>query len=300
MITNLKELLATAAERPAKRLVAAWANDPHTVKACADAVARGIVTATLVGDKTVIEDVCRAEKIDPTTFDIVDEKSDTGAVAAAVSSVASGEGDILMKGLISTDKYMRGILSKEMGLVPPKGILSHVSVIDLPSMDRLLVVSDVAVIPAPDLDAKKAMIGYCAAVAAKLGCDAPRVALIAPSEQVLPAIASSAEAAILSKMGDRRQLPGGCVVDGPLALDVAIDPESARIKGLTGPVAGNADCLVFPNIESANVFFKSCTKLAGAEIAAVVTGAKVPCVLTSRGDSETTKLCSIALAALMA
>jgi len=300
MISNLKNLLATTAERPTKRLVAAWACDSHTIKACADAVEKGIVTVTLVGDKNTIVDICRAENIDPSVFDIKDEKTDTQAVATAVSSVASGEGDILMKGLVSTDKYMRGILSKDMGLVPPKGILSHVSVIDLPSLDRLLVVSDVAVIPAPDLNAKKAMIGYCAGVASRLGRTAPRVALIAPSEQVLPAIPSSAEAAILSRMGDRGQLPAGCVVDGPLALDVAIDPESARIKKLDGPVAGKADCLIFPNIESANVFFKSCTKLAGAEIAAIVVGAKVPCVLTSRGDSETTKLCSIALAALMA
>ena len=248
--------------------------------------------STLVGDKTTITDICRAENIDPSKFEIEDEKGDMESVATAVSLVASGKGDILMKGLVSTDKYMRGILSKDMGLVPPKGILSHVSVIDLPSMDRLLTVSDVAVIPAPDLNAKKAMIGYCAKVAARLGCTSPKVALIAPSEQVLPAIPSSAEAAILSKMGDRGQLPGGGVVDGPLALDVAIDPESARIKKLAGPVAGNADCLIFPNIESANVFFKSCTKLAGAEVAAIVVGAKVPCVLTSRGDSETTKLCS--------
>ena len=300
MISNLQDLLATAAERPAKRLVAAYANDSHTIKACADAVERGIVTATLVGDKTTITDICRAENIDPSKFEIEDEKGDMESVAAAVSLVASGKGDILMKGLVSTDKYMRGILSKDMGLLPPKAICSHVAFIDLPSIDKLLTVSDVAVIPAPDLNAKKAMIGYCAKVAARLGCTSPKVALIAPSEQVLPAIPSSAEAAILSKMGDRGQLPGGGVVDGPLALDVAIDPESARIKKLAGPVAGNADCLIFPNIESANVFFKSCTKLAGAEVAAIVVGAKVPCVLTSRGDSETTKLGSIALAALMA
>lgn len=127
MISNLQDLLATAAERPAKRLVAAYANDSHTIKACADAVERGIVTATLVGDKTTITDICRAENIDPSKFEIEDEKGDMESVAAAVSLVASGKGDILMKGLVSTDKYMRGILSKDMGLVPPKGILSHVS-----------------------------------------------------------------------------------------------------------------------------------------------------------------------------
>lgn len=300
MISNLNELVSTASGRPTKRLVAAYANDSHTIKACADAVTQGVVTATLVGDKDIIGQICSQNGTDMNMFDIVDEKNDLQAVATAVSLVASGKGDMLMKGLVSTDKYMRGILSKDAGLVPPKGILSHVSVIDLPKLNRLLTVSDVAVIPAPDLGAKRAMIGYCASVAARLGCDKPRVALIAPSEQVLPAIPSSAEAAILCKMGDRGQLPGNAIVDGPLALDVAIDSESASVKGLSGEVAGKADCLVFPNIESANVFFKSCTKLAGAEVAAIVVGAKVPCVLTSRGDSEKTKLCSIALAALMA
>lgn len=300
MIKNLNELLTHVKERAPKRLIAAWANDAHTIEACADAVREGIAKVTLVGDVEIIVDVCDSLGIHKSMFEVVDCKDETSAINKAVEMVSQGKGDILMKGLLSTDKYMRGILSKEAGLVPPKGILSHVSVIDLPHYEKLLVVSDVAVIPLPDLNTKKAIVGYCFDVARRLGIEKPRMALIAPSEQVLPNIPSSAEAAILTMMNRRGQLAKGAVLEGPLALDVAIDPESARIKGLESEVAGEADSLVFPNIESANVFFKCCTKIAHAEIAAIVVGAKVPCVLTSRGDSAATKLYSIALASLMA
>ncbi|MBR2072602.1 MAG: phosphate butyryltransferase, partial [Alistipes sp.] len=208
--------------------------------------------------------------------------------------------DVLMKGLVSTDKYMRGILNKEAGLFPPKGVLSHVAVIEMPGRDKLLSVSDVAVIPAPDFKQKMKLIGYLASTAKLLGIDTPKIACIAPSEQVLPAVTSSIEGAILAKMGDRGQL-GKVIVDGPLSLDVALYKEVAEHKKVTGSsVAGEPDCLLFPNLESANVFFKAATHIGGAELAAMVMGTKVPCVLTSRGDSALTKKYSIALACLAA
>ena len=203
-----------------------------------------------------------------------------------------------MKRLVSTDKYMRGILNKEAGLFPPKGTLSHVSVIEFPGSSRLLCISDVAVIPAPDFKQKVTLIKYLASISRSLGVEEPRIACIAPSEQVLPTVTSSAEAAILAKMGDRGQL-GNVIVDGPLSLDVALYEESALEKKVKGSsVAGRADCLLFPNIESGNVFFKSASHFGGADIAAIVVGTKVPCVLTSRGDTPRTKLFSIALACL--
>lgn len=298
MIKHLADVVSVASGRGKKRLVVAYAQDSHTLEAVNDAVENGLVEATLLGDPAEIEKVCRAEGIDSQRFRIIAEPSDVKCVAMAVKMISEGEGDILMKGLVSTDKYMRGILSKEFGLVPPKGVLSHVVVFELPQYHKLLVVSDVAVIPYPDMSQKSAIMRYLAQTAQVLGIERPKVACIAPSEQMLPGVTSCMEAAMLSKMGERGQF-GNVLVDGPLALDVALCPDVVVTKKLTGsPVAGDADCLLFPNIDSANVFFKSCTKLCNAELAGMVVGTKAPCVLTSRGDTRTSKLYSIALACL--
>ena len=194
---------------------------------------------------------------------------------------------------------MRGFLNKEWGLLPAGTTLSHVTVLEVPAYHKLLVVSDVAVLPCPSLDQKKQIAKYLIEIANNLGIEMPKVALLAPSEQLLPKVVSSVEAAALSEMGQNGEL-GKALFQGPLALDVAIDEESVKIKKLTGPVAGDADCLLFPNLESGNIFFKACSKFAGAELAAMVAGPSAPCVLTSRGDSTKTKLYSIALACLSA
>jgi phosphate butyryltransferase len=162
-----------------------------------------------------------------------------------------------------------------------------------------MIVGDVAIIPTPDLKQKVAITNYLINTAHALGIEKPKVAIIAATEQVSPGMEACVDASIISKMGDRGQIKNA-LIDGPLALDVAIDKESAQIKKLTGEVAGDADCLLFPNIDAGNVFYKTNTKLAGAELGAMVVGAKVPCVLSSRGDSTLTKLYSIALAAMNA
>lgn len=276
----------------------ACANDAHTLRAVEHARREGLVEATLFGDRTGIIATCQAEGIDPGNYAIVDEANDMACVNRAVALVAGNGADVLMKGLVSTDKYMRGILNKEAGLFPPKGTLSHVSVVELPGRGKLLSVADVAVIPLPDLKQKTILIGYLANIARSLGIEKPKIACIAPSEQVLPSVISSTEACILAKMGDRGQL-GKVTVDGPLSLDVALYSEVAAEKKVQGSaVAGDADCLLFPNIESGNVFFKAATHFGGAEIAAIVVGTNRPCVLTSRGDTPQTKLYSIALACL--
>ena len=206
-----------------------------------------------------------------------------------------------MKGLLSTDKYMRAILNKEAGLMPGKknDMLTHMAVFEVPAYHKLLVCSDVAVMPAPDLKQKQTILTYLINTAKSLEIAKPKVAVLAATEQVSTGMQACVDAAIISKMGDRGQIKGA-IVDGPLALDVAINAESAKTKKVGGEVAGDADCLLFPNIESGNVFYKACTKFAGAELACMVVGAKVPCILTSRGDSAKTKLYSIALAALNA
>lgn len=298
MITKLSQIVEEAQKKGRKRLAVAYGQDSHTLSAVYDAYKEGLVEPTLYGDKQVIEEVCGAEGIDCSIFKIVDEKSDVNCVRLAVAAVVAGDADVLMKGLVSTDKYMRGILNKEAGLFPPKGVLSHVSIVEMPCYHKLLVISDVAVIPLPDFKQKIKQIGYLANVASLLGIETPKIACIAPSEQLLPSVISSTEGALLAKMGDRGQL-GNVIIDGPLSLDVALYKDVAEHKKVKGSsVAGDPDCLLFPNLESANVFFKSVTHLCGGELAAMVAGTKVPCVLTSRGDTSKTKLYSIALACL--
>lgn len=298
MYTKLSQIVEAARNRGRRRLAVAYGNDAHTLRAVSDAYREGLVDVTIFGNKEEIQRICSEEGFDYDAFSIVDEASDVKCVAMAVNMVATGGADVLMKGLVSTDKYMRGILNKDAGLFPPKGTLSHVSVVEMPGRDRLLCIADVAVIPAPDFKQKTILIGYLARIAKSLGIECPKIACIAPSEQVLPSVPSSTEAAILAKMGDRGQL-GNVIVDGPLSLDVSLYPEVVKEKKVKGSsVAGYADCLLFPNIESGNVFFKGATHMAGAEIAAIVVGTKVPCVLTSRGDTPQTKLYSIALACI--
>lgn len=298
-ITTLDDLLRAVKDRPRKRLAVAWANDDHTLEAVNAAVEAGLVEAILVGDEGIMRKVCTDHHLPVERFRLVHAATEAEAATRAVAMVRSGEADLLMKGLLSTEKYMKAILHKELGLLDPGAILSHVTVMEHPGHPKLIIAGDVAVIPEPELKEKVAILGYLVKTAKALGIETPKVAVLAASEQVQPKLRASAEAALLSKMADRGQIKGA-LVDGPMALDGAIDPESARIKGMTGPVAGDADCLLFPNLEAGNTFYKAGTKLGGAEIAALVAGARVPCVLSSRGDSARTKLSSIALAALLA
>ncbi len=295
-VDKLDQLFDILRSKAKKRLVAAYANDAHTIEAVSMAIDMGIVDGTLVGDEATIKKVCAEHNINPSKFQIVQEADEMKAASKAVDLINKGEGAVLMKGLVSTDKYMRAILNKETGLLPPKAVLSHVTVVQVPTYHKLLIVGDVAIIPAPDFSQKVAITNYLINTAHSLGIEQPKVAVLAATEQMMAGMPACVEAAMLSKMADRGQIKGA-IIDGPLALDVAIDQESAQIKKLTGQVAGDADCIMFPNIESGNVFFKTCTKLAGGELGAMVVGAKVPCVLTSRGDSVQSKMYSIALAA---
>ncbi len=296
---KLSEIIAAAEAKGKKTLVAAYANDAHTLGATSKAIDEGIVDVILVGDKATIEATCKQEGIDIDKYkEIVQEADEATAAKKAVSLINEGKGQILMKGLCSTDKYMRAILNKENGLMPAgKPVLSHVSVFEVPAYHKLLITSDVAVIPAPDFKQKKAIVSYVINTAHSLGIECPKVAMIAATEQMLEGMQACVDAALITMMNRRGQIKGA-IVDGPLAMDVAIDKESAQIKKINSEVAGDADCLVWPAIEPGNVFYKTATKFAGAELAAMVVGAKVPCILSSRGDSIQTKTYSIALACL--
>lgn len=300
-MNNFNEIFEYLQSRDSKkRMVAAWGVDDHTISAASQAIDLGLVEVILVGDEKMIAEVCHNENIDSAKFTIVHNPVELSAVAQAVQMVRDGEGDFLMKGLCSTDKFLRAILNKETGLLPPKGTLTHCGVIENPNYHKLLFVGDVAVIPAPDLKQKQVIMDFLVKTAKSVGVTTPKVAIIAATEQVLPSQPATMEAAQLAKMAERGQIKG-CIADGPLALDVAIDLESAQIKGMESPVAGDADCLLFPNIESGNVFYKANSKLVvGVRQAGILVGAKVPCVLSSRADSTDTKLNSIAVAAMSA
>jgi len=298
-IQKLDQMFEVLKSKDKKVLVAAFANDHHTIGAVHQAVELGIIDAVLVGDIETMKAICLEEGIDITKFKLVQEADAQKAAFKACELINKGEGNLIMKGLVSTDQYMRAILNKEIGLMPPKAILSHVTVMETPNYHKLLVVGDVAIIPAPELKEKLAISNYLIKTAHSLGIEKPKLAVLAASEQVSVKMQASIDGALMSKMAERGQIKGA-YVDGPLSLDLAIDKESAEIKKVGGVVAGDADCILFPNIESGNVFYKANTKLANGEQGAIVAGAKVPAVLSSRGDSVKTKLYSIALAALQA
>jgi phosphotransacetylase len=297
-IEKLSDLFVEFKGRPPKRLVVVNAVDEHTIEAVSQAVDMGIIEGILTGNTEVITQTCKSIGIDHGKFTIVPAATEDEASLKAASLVSEGKADLMMKGLVSTDKFMRALLNKDYGLLPPKGVLSHIAVMEIHNYHKLLIVSDVAIIPYPDLAQKITMTGYLIRTASALGIENPKVALIAATEQVIASIPACTDAAIISKMAERGQISGG-IVDGPMALDVALDRESALIKKIESPVAGDADCLLFPNIDAGNVFYKMAAKLCKSHQAAIVAGAKVPVVLSSRGDSMETKLYSIALAALL-
>ncbi len=299
MLKSLEAIVEEVKKREKRTVSVAYGQDLHTLQAIEKGVKEGLFNAIVFASKAEVERIANANNIDISLFEIVDVPEEDEAIRQAVRAVRQKRADLLMKGLCHTANYMRGILNKEEGLLPPGAVLSHAFIIEIPTYHKLMVVSDAAVIPQPDLNMKKAMINYNVAISHKLGIDNPKVAVIAAVETVNPKMQATVDGALLSKMNERNQIKG-CIVDGPLALDLAVSKESAEIKKVRSEVAGDADILIFPNIETGNAFYKCTTKLGNAKVAGIVTGTTAPAVLTSRGDSEDSKFLSLALAALIA
>ena len=302
-IRTLEQLAEGLKGAPARRVAVAAGHDENTIEAAARAAGEGIAKVILVGNAARIESLCKELKLDMSVFTVLDERDEMKAGVKARDMVRGGEADVLMKGLIATDKYMHLILDKDKGLLPAGAVLTHITVLDIPAYQKthgkLLIVSDVAVIPAPDLPAKVKIVTYAIDAAHSFGIEKPKVALLAANEKVSEKMPATTDAAIISKMAERGQIKGA-IVDGPLALDVALSREACEIKGLASIVEGDADVLIFPCIETGNVFYKGATILGGASLAAVVVGASAPCILTSRADSEDSKFYSIALGCRLA
>lgn len=297
MVKELEQLIYMAKNRPVKTMSVAVAEDKDILKAVGDAVDLGIINATLVGNKEKIEAILKDENILLKDAKIINEKDSKVAAKLAVEEVSLGKADFIMKGMINTADLLKAVLDKNANL---KGgsLLSHVMVYEIPTYHKLIFLTDGGMVPYPEVKDKIAILNNAVSVVNSLGIDKPKVAAICAVETVNPSMQSTIDASILSQMNKRGQIKN-CLVDGPLGLDNSISKEAAKHKGIQSEVAGDADILLVPNIESGNFLGKSLTYFGKAKSAGIIVGAKCPIVLVSRADSAMSKLYSIALGALM-
>ncbi len=278
-----------------KRVAVAAAEDDVVLKAVVEGHRRGLVEPILCGDKPAIEKLARELDLDISKFELVATSSTAESARAAVGLAREGKADILMKGLIQTADFLRAVLDKEHG-VRGKGILSHCNIVQSPILNRVILLTDAAMIPYPDLKTKVKIIENALIVAKGVGMENPKIAPLAAVEVVNPDMPATLDAAALTVMNQRGQIKG-CVIDGPLAMDLALSAEAVRHKGIKSEVAGRADILLFHNIEAANNTMKALIYGGNCLAAGIVLGAACPIVITSRADSDQAKLYSIACAA---
>jgi phosphate butyryltransferase len=281
------------------RIAVAWAQDANTIGAISRAVKDGFADAIMIGDRKEIEKVCRENVTDPGLFTIMDAPDEAKASEEAVLLAKSGKADVVMKGLVGTEKFLKAVMDKDKGLMIPNAVLSYVCALEIPEYHKLLFITDPAVIPFPDLDQKIAMAGYAIDMAKRFGVEKPRVALIGASEKMSRHFENSVHYAIMCKMAERGQIKD-CIMDGPLDIFLACHRESVSIKGVNTPVNGDADILLFPTLESCNPFYKGLMLFAGGELAGLIRGTVKPVIVMSRSESERSKYYCIALSCLMA
>ena len=292
------DLVNKAKTLPQKTLVVAVANDHHVLEAVDKAVQEGFIRAILVGDHQKIYEVIEDLSLNPDDFEILHMVDTVQACNEAVKLVSQNEGYFLMKGYVDTSVILRAALDKDFGL-RTKNRLSHVSVIEVPTYHKLLLMSDGAMNIHPDVSVKQEILENAVRIAHAIGLEKPNVGCLAAVEKVNPKMQATLDAERLVQLNRDGEI-SGCVVGGPFALDNAVNQEAAEHKGITDPMAGDVDILLMPQIESGNVFYKSMMFLANAKSASVIAGAKSPIVLTSRADSMESKFYSIALSALVA
>ena len=272
--------------------------DESALRGAVEAAEMGILKPILVGPREKIEAVAAQFNLDISPYELVDVPHSQAAAEAAVKLAREGKAEMLMKGSLHTDELMGAVVRSATGLRTGRRI-SHAFIMDVPKLDRAIIVTDGAINIFPTLTDKMHIIQNAIDLACALGMTLPKVAILSAMETVNPDVPSTVEAAALCKMADRKQITGG-ILDGPLALDNAIDLMAARIKQIDSPVAGMADILVAPDLEAGNMLAKSLTFMADADAAGIVLGARVPIILTSRADSVMVRLASCAVAALVA
>jgi phosphate butyryltransferase len=298
MIKSFSEILERVKLMEKRKIAVAAAQDEPVLEAVRDAINFGIADAVLVGDKDKIIEIATKINMNVNDLDIIDEPDSNKAALKAVELVSTGKAHMVMKGLLETSTILKAVLNKEIGLRTGR-LMSHVAVFEIPGYDRLIFVTDAALNMYPDLKAKIDILNNAVTVAHSIGVELPKVAPICAVEVVNPDMPATIDASLLSKMNERGQIKG-CIVDGPLAVDNALSEEAARHKKINSPVAGKADILLLPNIEAANVMYKTLTYTTAAKNGGIIVGASAPVVLTSRADSPEAKLNAIALAALVA
>ncbi len=300
MSKNFDELLSKVSTCGKKVVSVAAAQDKAVLEAVKAAKERGIADAILVGDEAKIREIAAQLDMDLAEYEIINEPDIMEASLTAVKLVHDGKADMYMKGLLDSKTFLKSILNKEVGLRTGKA-LSHVCVFEIPGIDRLLFLTDVAFMPYPTLEDKVSIIEYTVNVAKACGVEVPKVAPLAAVEVVNPKMPVTVEADELTRMCEEGKIQG-CIVDGPLSLDIAIDKKAAIEKGATNrKVQGDADILLFPDIHAGNLVYKAIVHMVpGVKNGCILTGTKAPAILTSRSDTFETKVNSIALAAVVA
>ncbi|MBR5896891.1 MAG: phosphate butyryltransferase [Lachnospiraceae bacterium] len=299
MRVKFDDIISKVTNLPTKTLAVACAEDAPVLEAVKAAKEKKIANAILVGDEDKIRAIAKDINMDLSSYEIIDKKDNMEAALTAVKLVHDGKADMYMKGLLPTGKFLKSVLDKEVGLRTGKP-LSHVCVFEIPGIDRLLFLTDVAFIPYPTLEDKKCMIEYTVDVAKACGVTDNKVALLAALETVNEKMPCTVEAAELSRMQDAGEIKD-CVVDGPLSMDIALYKEAAEEKGALGrKVAGDANILVFPDIHAGNLVYKTMVHMIPCKNGNILTGTAAPVILTSRSDTMEVKLNSIALAAVVA
>ncbi len=298
MSKSFDELVSKATNCGMKKLAVAVAQDDAVLEAVKIAKERGIADSILVGDKAKIEAVAAEMNMDLTGFEIIDKPDTAEAALTAVKLVHDKKADILLKGLLDTKLFLKSVLNKECGLRKGK-MMSHVCVFEIEGIDRLLFFTDVAFNTYPSLEDKVTIINNAVEIAQACGIETPKVAPICAVEVVNPKMPPTVDAATLTEMNEKGEIKD-CVVYGPLSMDLAIDPEAAKHKGVSNPVAGHADILLFPNIDAGNITYKILVRTAKVKNGNLLIGTSAPVILTSRSDDFETKINSIALAAVVA
>lgn len=299
MSKKFDEIIAKVQQVEMKTVAVSVAQDSAVLEAVRAAKERGIANAILVGDEAEIRKIAADLNMDLDGFEIINEPDMIQASLTAVKLAHDGKADMYMKGLIDSKNFLKSVLDKEVGL-RTGGPLSHVCVFDVPGVDQLLFFTDVAFMTYPTLEDKVSIINNTVPVCNACGISNPKVAPVAAVEVVNPKMPVTVEAAELTKMNEEGKITG-CIVDGPLSLDLAIDPEAAKHKGATDrKIQGDADVILFPDIHAGNLVYKAMVRVEGVVNGCILTGTKVPCILTSRSDTFETKVNSIALAAVVA
>lgn len=300
MSKSFDDILSKLKTTGKKKLAVAYAQDEHVLEAVELAHQKGIVDAILVGDAEKIAEIAKSLNMNLDEYEVIDVKDMQEAAICAVKLVHDGKADIYMKGSLDSKTFLKSVLNKEVGLRTGQ-TLSHVCVFEIPGIDRLLFLTDVAFLPYPTLEDKKQIIEYTVNVARACGVDMPKVAPLAAVEVVNPKMPVTVEADELTKACEAGEIKN-CIVDGPLSMDLAIDPEAAKFKpgAESRKIVGDADILLFPDIHAGNLTYKTIVRLAKVKNGNILLGTKAPVILTSRSDSVDVKLNSIALAAVVA